>query len=130
MLASLNLYNLLLQNSVRPNRDPLCIYGDLAYPLIIHLQTPYSNLYAINTEQKEFNKAMSKVTSSVEWVFGEIVNYFAFLDFKKKFKVQISAVGKIYHVCALLTNAHTCLYKSNTSNYFEGEPPLLEDYFV
>ncbi|XP_065656915.1 uncharacterized protein LOC105845632 isoform X2 [Hydra vulgaris] len=84
MLASSNLYNLLLQNSVRPNGDPLCIYGDLAYPLRTHLQTPYSNRYALNPEQKEFNKAMSKVRSSVEWVFGEIINYFAFLDFKKK----------------------------------------------
>ena len=29
---------------------------------------------------------MSAVRSSVEWFFGDIVNYFKLLDFKKKFE--------------------------------------------
>ena len=33
--------------------------------------------------QQEFNKYMSKVRIAIEWVFGDIVNYFAFLDLKK-----------------------------------------------
>ena len=91
---------------------------------------PYSRNAALTPMQEDYNKTMSKVRSSVEWVFGEIVNYFAFLDFKKKMKVQLSAVGKMYLVCALLTNAHTCLYKSNTSQYFDIDPPILEEYFI
>lgn len=73
---------------------------------------------------------MSKVRTSVEWVFGEVVDYFAFLDLKKKLKIGLSAVGKMYTVCALMTNAHTCLYKSMTSDVFYLEPPQLEDYFA
>ena len=130
MLAMSNLYNLLVQHSVRPNGDPLCIYGDTAYPLRVQLQAPYPNHNVLNGAQKEFNTAMSKVRTSVEWIFGEIIRYFTFLDFKKNLKVQLSAVGKMYKVCALLTNAHTCLYKNVASNYFEIEPPLIEEYFV
>ena len=47
---------------------------------------------------------MSKVSASMEWVFGDIINYFKFLDLKKNLKVQLSAVGKMYIVCALLQN--------------------------
>ena len=79
--------------------------------------------------QNEYNIAMSSVRTSVEWVFGDIVNYFAFMDFKKNLKVRLSAVGKMYMVCALLTNARTCLYPSVTSSYFGLDPPTLEMYF-
>ena len=41
---------------------------------------------------------MSEVRVAVEWVFGDILNYFAFLDFKKDLKVGLSAVGKMYIV--------------------------------
>ena len=54
---------------------------------------------------------------SVEWVFKEIINYFKFLDFKKNLKIELSAVGKTYMVCALLTNARICLYRGQTSEF-------------
>ena len=73
---------------------------------------------------------MSKVRVSVEWVFGDIINYFKFLDFKKNLKVQLSAVGEMYIVCALLQNARCCLYGSTTSEYFDIQPPSLVDYFI
>ena len=53
-----------------------------------------------------FNKAMSTVCVSVEWMFGSISNYFSFIDMKKQ-QLNMSAVGKIYIVCALLQNVHT-----------------------
>ena len=71
--------------------------------------------------QLEYNKAMIKVRSYVEWVYGEIFNYFKFLDFQK-LKKHLSGIGKMYCVLSLLTNAHTCLYKSLTSEYFDVEP--------
>ena len=37
---------------------------------------------------------------------------------KKSLKIQLSEVGKMSSVCALLTKAHTCLYQSMTSSYF------------
>ena len=128
MLAESNLLNQLQQYAYTPNGDPLCIYGDPAYPLRIHLQAPYRGNNIPNI-QKDFNKAMSSVRISVEWLFEEILTYFAFLDFRKNLKIGLSAIGKMYIVCALLTNARSCLYKSQTSTFFDVDPPLLEDYF-
>ena len=77
MLVMSGLFPLLQMNSKKPNGDPLCIYGDPAYPLRNHLQGPFKG--NLNQIQKDYNKAMSQVRVSVEWVFGDIANYFAFL---------------------------------------------------
>lgn len=37
-----------------------------------------------------------------------VAKYFSFVDFKRQMKVNLSAIGKIYCVAALLQNAHTC----------------------
>ena len=108
--------------------DPLCIYGDSAYPERMHLQTPYKGNNLTN-DQKAFNTAMSKVRVSVEWVFGEIAGYFAFIDFKKNKKIGLQQVGTMYITCALLRNAISCLYGSTTSIHFNLDPPTLEEYF-
>ncbi len=72
---------------------------------------------------------MSSVRVSIKWVFGDIINHFKFMDFKKNLKIGLSAVGKTYSVCALLRNALTCLYGSTTSAYFGVDPPTLQEYF-
>ena len=128
MLADSGLLNMLQQHSFDTNGNPLCIYGDPAYPLRVHLQAGFRGAN-LSAQQKEWNKSMSQVRVSVEWIFGDILNFFKFLDFKKNFKIGLSAVGKIYIVCALLSNARNCLYGSQTSTYFGLEPPLLEEYF-
>ena len=118
----------LQQHSFDTSEQPLCIYGDQAYTLRIHLQGPYKGGQLI-IDQEEFNSSMSKVREAVEWVFSDIVTYFAFLDFKKNLKIGLSPVGVMYSVCALLRNARTCLYGSTTSTYFDVQPPTLDDYF-
>ena len=128
MLAESNLYNQLVHYAVAPNGDPLCIYGDPTYPHRPQLQGPFKGARLTQDEQ-EWNSAMSGVRVSVEWVFGDIINYFKFLDFKKNLKIQLSAVGKMYIVCILLHNDRCCLYGSTTSQYFEIEPPSLTEYF-
>ena len=62
---------------------------------------------------------MSQVRVSVEWLFGDIMNYFKFLDFKKNLKIGMSSIGKLYLVSALLQNAITCLYGNNISEFFD-----------
>ena len=59
-----------------PAGEPLCIYGDPAYPLRRHLQTPYREDH-LSDEQRAFNSSMSSVRVAVEWVFGDITTYFA-----------------------------------------------------
>ena len=58
------------------------------------------------------------------------MNYFKFLDFKKNLKIGLSPVGKMYLSCALIQNAHSCLYGSTTSEYFNVDPASLEEYFI
>ena len=43
---------------------------------------------ALTEEQQEFNRQMSSVRVSVEWMFGAIVRQWAFIDFKKSIKVS------------------------------------------
>ena len=73
---------------------------------------------------------MSEVRVSVEWIFGDIINYFKFLDLKKKnLKISLSAVGNMYVTCVLLHNARACCYGSTTSEYFDVSLPEIDDYF-
>ena len=129
MLADSGLLQNLLQFAFSPTGQAMCIYGDPAYPLRIHLQAPFRN-HALTPQMQANNAAMSGVRTSVEWLFGDIINYFKFLDFKKNLKIQLSSVGKMYVVCAILRNALTCLYGNQTSEFFEMEPPTLHEYFI
>lgn len=36
----------------------------------------------------------------------------------------------MYIVCAILRNAMTCLYGNFTSDFFDIDPPTLQDYFL
>ena len=69
---------------------------------------------------------MSSVRVSVEWMFGNITKYSSFIDFKGQMKLNLSAIGKMYIVSALLENARTCLYGNIALTTFELEPPTLE----
>ena len=63
---------------ISPDGRPVCIFGDPAYPLRLHLQAPFRN--AVMTPQMEaFNVSMSTVRTSFEWLFGDITNYFKFV---------------------------------------------------
>jgi len=124
MLDESELLNKLERHAFPPTGQAMCRYGDPAYPHRVHLQRPFQ--YGVLTHQMQsFNDSMSKVRTSVEWIFGNIINYFKFLDFKKDLKLDLSPIGKMYIVCALLRNALTCLYGDTTSEFFELDPPSL-----
>ena len=129
MLAMSGLLPGLETHCITPTGQPLCLYGDPAYPLRVHLQGPFKGA-ALTAQQQLFNLPMSKVRTAVEWVFGDILEYFSFLDFKRNLKVGLSAVGKMYIICALLRNAHSCTFGSTTSTFFGVDPPSLEQYFI
>ena len=112
-----------------PAGHPMCIYGDPAHPLRVQLQAPFRNV-VLTPQMQAFNSSMSSVRSCVEWLFGDIVNYFKFIDFKKNLKIGLSNIGKLYIVCAVLQNALTCLYGNLTSEFFDLHPPTLQEYFA
>ena len=80
-----------------PAGQQLCIYGDPAYPLRPELMGPYREgdfAIPLTPDMRAFNTAMSGLRVSVEWLFGDIANYFKFIDYKKNLKIDMSAVGK------------------------------------
>ena len=128
MLAESSLLQELENQAFSPTGEPMCVYGDPAYPLRLHLQAPLREVQ-LTPEMVAYNKSMSRVRVAVEWIFGDIVNYFKFMDFKKNLKIGLSQVGKMYIVAAILRNALTCLYGNETSQFFELDPPSLHEYF-
>lgn len=127
MLRESRLLEALEQKMNKANGDPYVIYGDPAYPVRRHILAPFRGAQLTPAEQS-FNEAMSAVRTSVEWGYGKIIKYFAFLDFSKNLKVLLQPVGKLYIVAALLANCHTCLFGSQTGQFFDLEPPELETY--
>jgi hypothetical protein len=54
-----------LQRVALYNNEPLCIYGDPAYPLGIHVQGPFK-YRQLTPEMQAYNKGMSEVRVAVE----------------------------------------------------------------
>ncbi len=128
MLAKSNLLADLERHAFSPDGEPMCIYGDPAYPLRVQLQAPFREA-ALTPAMREFNTSMSSVRVSVEWAFGKVTRSFRCLDFKSNLKLGLSSVGKMYLVGALIQNALCCLYGNLTSKFFDLNAPSLEEYF-
>ena len=76
---------------------------------MVHLQAPFPQGVRFTPQRHAYNKSMSEVMVSVEWLFGDIANYFKFLDFNTNLKTELSSVGTLYTVSGILRNALTCL---------------------
>lgn len=122
-----NIYNQLEQCATFENEEKYALYGDCAYPIRELLLCPYSSRN-LTPLQQNFNTCMSPLRQAVEWGFGKIVSEFAFLDFKKNNKLLLQDISTMYTIAAILTNCHTCLYGSQTAQYFNTEPPSLNEY--
>ena len=109
------------------NDLPFALYGYPAYPIRNYLICPFKGAN-LTEQQQHFNRAMSSVREAFEWEFRKMLTQFAFLDFRKNLKVLLQPVAKYYLVGALLTNCHTCLFNSQTSQYFALVPPSLDEY--
>lgn len=106
------------------------VYGDPAYPSTDVTESPFRRGAADLPEERVLlNENMSVGRVCVEWVFGNMVRYFAFLDFTKNQNILQQRVGRYYTVAALLTNCHSCLYGSQTEDIFSSSTPRLEDLF-
>lgn len=128
MFRDSGLYEELEQNMIFPDKQFL-LYGDEGYGLRELLMRPYS-IHEVQMDpfRQEFNNRMKVLRVSVEWGFSKVVQYFAFVDFKKNQKLLAQDVEKMYKVAVLLTNCHTCLYGGETSQYFGVRPPALDVY--
>ena len=127
LLRESNIMEQLERYMTSPAGDIYVIYGDPAYPLTSHIVTPFKGT-VISAQQARFNKRMSTVRTCVENTIWLELSLFAFLDYKKNLKLHLQPVGKYYLVGTILVNCHTCLYGSETGNYFGVPPPTLDIY--
>ena len=67
MLAESRLLENLEEHAFSPTGQPMCLYGDPAYPLRVHLQAPFREVPII-PEMAAYNQSMSAVRVSVEWI--------------------------------------------------------------
>ena len=110
--------------------QPMCIYGETAYPL----EDPPAGTFL----QSSVNSSNAGIQFSNEWssfFCGVVVwghhQLFQVLGLQKKnLKIGLSIVGKMYVVCAILRNVLTWLYGNQTSEFFELDPPSLQDYIA
>lgn len=121
-----NLYQQLEQHTLFPDSHYV-LFGDQAYGIRRLLLCPYPG-QNLTEEQQNFNASMVPVRQSVEWGFQKIIAEFAFLDFKKNQKLLLQDVEEMYKTATILSNCHTCLYGSQTGQYFNIEPIQLEEY--
>ena len=68
MLAVSGLLNKLQQHCYDVNGNPLCIYGDPAYPLRVPLQGPFKGA-RLTPREKMFNMSRNRVRVVLEWFF-------------------------------------------------------------
>jgi hypothetical protein len=107
-----------------PNGEHYFVYGDPAYQTAGHIMSPFKGAQ-ITEAQRTWNAKMSKIREPVEWMFKEVNSAFKFLNFSDNHKVLLSPCGLFYMVAVLLTNTHTILYGSQTSQYFACPIPRL-----
>ena len=124
---SSGLLSMLQHNAISPTGQPLCVYGDPAYPLRVHLEAPFRQGVRFTPQMCAYNKSMSEVRGSVEWLFGDIANYFKFLDFKKKMENRAKQCWEIIYGIWYFKK---CLYGNQTSQFFGLDPPHIQDYFA
>lgn len=110
-----------------PDGSKFVVYGDQAYPIKELLLCPFPG-QGVNHIQMNFNNSMAGVRQAVEWSFQKIIAEFAFLDFKKNQKLMLQDIEEMFISATILTNCHTCLYGSQTSQFFNIQPINLEEY--
>lgn len=108
------------------------VLGDPAYRgrrMRAFIVTSHDRNRPLTPEELTHNGNLARARVCIEWTFGRIFSLWRRLSFVPRMQVGVSPLGKLYLVCVILSNVHTCLNGGNqTAYYFGGEPPTLEEY--
>lgn len=126
-----NIYYELENVAVFPDNVKYILYGDQAYGIMELLLCPFPGRHQdLLPHQQEINRSMKILRTAVEWGFQKVLSIFEFLDLKKNQKLLLQDVENFYKVGVFFTNCHTCLYGSQTSQFFNVVPPTIEEYLA
>ena len=104
-----------------------CVYGDSAYLLVSYdfVQARHNN--AANTPRQLLeNKSLASCRETIEWDYGDIGRYWAFLEYKNVLKLRAMPVGQMCLIAMILRNAHVTMNGCNTAESFMCIPPSFE----
>lgn len=73
------------------------VYGDAAYPITSHVDHGFREAN-LDAAQKAYNRELSRVRVSTQWMFGKVTAEYAFVDFKTNIKIRNQAIAKCYCV--------------------------------
>ncbi|QRV82757.1 DDE superfamily endonuclease [Ceratobasidium sp. AG-Ba] len=130
VLAYSKLEPLMEEHAFGAGKRRLFVYADPAYGVSNTIVSAAKEVQDLKPEEQEFYTALSRCRMCVEWGFGKVFNYFAFLDYDKNMRLYGSPVRRYFILAVFFTNLHTCLYGSVTSHTFKLAPPSLEEYLL
>ncbi len=107
-------------------------YGDGIFQCLSHCKSKHAVGVHDNLtpRQIEENAAMTSMRIANEWDYGFTALLWPRVKDKSSNKIRNGEnVSMIYFVGTLLRNCRVCLHGSITSQYFNCQPPELEDYF-
>ena len=128
VLQESGLLEQLQQHLVLPGNEVHALYGDPVYPLSPLIMKGYQGAH-LTAQQQAFNTSMSQIRMAVEWSFGDVATYWAYLNCKEQNKLLLQPIAMFYRVAVLLTNCRIILSGGNkTSECFGIKPPTLAEY--
>ena len=114
--------------SCHPIQDFRC-YGDSIYQLSSSIVRRYKHPY-LTTEERRENRVANRERTTVEQVFGRVVQLWKYLDLKSNFRLLLSPAGiaRAYRVACVLTNLKTCISGNQVGLHFGLKSPDVTEY--
>jgi len=104
-------------------------YADSAYAQGPHIMRGLKRNMLHTALMRELQAVLNGPRTSVEWGFGIVKAEWPFICVRRKHRVYLSPVGRIFPLAALLSNCRACHNGGNQiSDYFRATMPSLEWY--
>ena len=134
VLAESGLMEAMARYAIKPGSSPddppeqcfFQIYGDLVYGVSPHILSPYACISDLSNNEHIWNMAMGGIQISVVHAFGRVLQDWPYLNAWWKHQILRNAIGTLYTIGVLLTNAHGCLQPNLTSEQYGCPLPSLE----
>jgi len=105
-----------------------CLFGDSGYGITPSIVTPFRRRPGQTPAEAEWNRRMSSYRITVEWGIGRVKTMWKAVTNKGNLKALLSPVSIYWFNAVLLTNIHCCMNGSEISQYYDCQPPSVEEY--
>jgi len=104
------------------------VFGDSGYAITPSIITPFRRGPGQTRDEADWNRQMSAYRITVEWGIGRVKNLWKAVTNKGNMKALLSPVSLYWFNAVLLTNIHCCMNGSQISQYFDCDPPTVQEY--